>query len=374
MTIATSLRVPARDLGVGGFLGWWGRELAGLLPGGGFGQAHRHPPRYLVSVERDGFYLIDGSQPKPRPAAAATEPSQDLAGLLAALAQGATSTIGIRLPYTACFVRQVELPAVAEAHMARLLALDLERNSPFLPSDTRTAHLLDPAPARAGKRAVRQLVVKRSDCDPLIARINELGLQTVWLDCWDESGSAALPVNFLAPDFERPPATPGSKIGLATLGMFAIALALSATLLLINQHESALLSLRAQTAQLKTKAMAAREALAKSKAQLADVVALEQLRDGYVSKALVLDELTKLLPDQVWVTDLKIEGSAVDVSGLAESAASLVRILERSRTFGDVTMTSAVTFDQRESRERFSLQMRLRSPGAVPAPAAEGRQ
>lgn len=358
---------------IGGFFNWWGHELAGVLTGVRPRVAQRQIPRLVVSIERDGFQLIDGRTPRARSMLPIIEQFQNVVELLASLEKkarsGAQTAIGVRLPWSACFVRNVELPTVDETHVASLLALDLERNSPFLLSDIRTAHLPDPSRANPGKLALRQLIVKRADSEPLIARINDLGLAVISLDCWNEDGSAALPVNFLATDAEPPHATTRAKAMLAILAGAAVILTVSAALLLIDRHQQALSDIQTRTAQLTAKAQASRNALAKSKAQFADLSALQRLRDDYVSKAYALNELTKLLPDQVWLTDLKIEGTSIDITGFAASTSNVVRILERSSTFGDVSMTNAVTFDQREDRERFSLRMKLRTAQVVATPS-----
>jgi general secretion pathway protein L len=369
---------PSKDspLSITGFFVWWGQELADLMPSSRSRGELKSPPRVVVCIEKDGFRLFD-----QRPRRSDTQPSQpdpirNLPALLESLRRlpkkDATTTIGLRLPFTSCYARQVDLPPAGPTQTAQMLALDLERNSPFKSAEIWTAHLSQPELNKAGKQPVQHLIVKRADTSAIISSLAAQNITVVWLDCWNAEGSAPLPVNFLAADFAPPPATPRAKAQLFALIATALLLSASAAYLWIDRHETALASLKRDTAQLKAKAQSARDALAKSKTQFDEFAALQKLHDDYNSKTLILNELTTLLPDTAWVSDLKIEGPSLELTGLAQSAADVVRILERSSTFSDVSLASAVTFDQRNNQERFSLRLRLR--GAVDATNAKPKE
>jgi general secretion pathway protein L len=77
----------------------------------------------------------------------------------------------------------------------------------------------------------------------------------------------------------------------------------------------------------------------------------------------VIENLTRLLPDSAWLTDLRIDGDTVDISGFSKSAASLIPILETSSVFSEAAFTSAVTRDPSEAKERFSMKLRVRKQG-----------
>jgi general secretion pathway protein L len=80
-----------------------------------------------------------------------------------------------------------------------------------------------------------------------------------------------------------------------------------------------------------------------------------------------LEELTRLLPDGAWVTDLKMDANTVEIAGLASSSTSLIPLLERSTAFTDATSTASLTFDPREEKERYAIRARIRSSApAVP--------
>src|SRR5262249_26816116 len=81
----------------------------------------------------------------------------------------------------------------------------------------------------------------------------------------------------------------------------------------------------------------------------------------------VIDALTKLLPDSVWLTDLRLENGVLDITGLAKSGAALLPLFEHSPLFADAAMASGVNFDPQENKERFSLRVRVRQAGVEAA-------
>lgn len=348
-----------------------------MVPGAG--QTKLQSPRLVLSIEDGGYRIYEGSNGKLKPIESASGDLLSRPEALAALVTRARAkgwrSVGVRVRYASCFVRRTEVPAGAEGHAGRLLALDLQRNSPFLPSDVRFAHFRDPARPANGKVPMLQLVIKRQAVDPLIADIESAGLDVVRLDSWNEAGTAELPVDFLEADASEAPRRGVIRTVNSLLVLAALGLAAFATYVVIERHETALANLKAETGKLKSKALASREALTRSQAQYTAFANLQRARADYVPKPRILDELTRLVPDTAWVTDMRIEGGNTDITGLATSASSLVTTLERSAMFTDATLTAPLTFDQREDKERFSLRVRLRSPAvATSAQAGEAKE
>ena len=346
-----------------GFLSWWGDELAGLLPGAASQSDARTST--VIGVEPNGLRLVETNGPKSELRPDGVVPVPVMLAYLAGRVRNnrAPGSLGLRLPYGGCFVRRLELPSVARRDFGRLLAMDLERSTPFKTKDVLTAFDIDGAPAVKGLLKVRHLIVKRQPIDDLKSKIEGLGLTVTRVDCWQEDGASVVPANFLASQATPAPARTG--IAAAGLALTACALAASALYLYVDRHEQALLSLQAQTAKLKAKAQVQKDALAKTQAAFAEIANFQKLRAEMVSRVVILEELTRILPETAWVTDAKFDGGTVDISGLAVSAAALVPILERSKVFVDATSTASLTFDPREERERFAIRARIRTANAA---------
>ena len=337
-------------------LSWWGAELAGLLPRALTRGAQLALPNRLISIEDGGLRFVG-------PNGAASDDLFTTAEAVEQLARekGRSSfRIGLRLPYRACFSRRVELPSGAVRDFPRLLALDLERATPFKPRDIRSAHFIEDEQRTPGKTAIRQLIAKRSSADGIVSAMHEAGLTVTRIDCWSPDGQTAMPVNFLEVATDASAQRRGWFWPVA-LTASAAAIAAFGGNMFLERHDGALAELKAENTKLLKVIKAHRDADAVFQAQQTEVRSFAQVLTSAPSKAMAIEELTRLLPDTARVTDLKLEGNTVDISGIAQSAIGLVPILERSTYFVDATSTAPVMFDQREGKERFSIRVRIRN-------------
>lgn len=77
-------------------------------------------------------------------------------------------------------------------------------------------------------------------------------------------------------------------------------------------------------------------------------------QDDGVRNALFLQELTKVVPPDAYLTTFRMRNGRVELEGFAASASDLVPLLEKSRLFKNAQFTSPVTKVQ-NNQERFSL-------------------
>jgi general secretion pathway protein L len=342
---------------------WWRDELAGLVPervrrqfvGG-------RPETVLVQVD-DGFVVVKDAaasrSTKARESAVLPRP-EAITQLVRAARSNAEATVGVRLPADVCFARNVELPVAARNDLRRILDFDLERATPFKHRDVYTAHVVEGEATSKGKLRVRQLVTKRGAVDPLVAEVRAAGLEVGFVDCWADQPSVGMPINFMEPrgGAERGPT--GFFRPVRVLLALALLLILSALVLTLWGYESALAELQGKTAQARTQAAAVRGVLERSDAVVADLVRLQDTKQKRTLAIEVLEEVSRVLPDTVWLNELRLEGDVLDISGLAPSGAALPTMLGRSAILTDAALTAPVTFDQREDKERFSVRVRVK--------------
>ena len=108
------------------------------------------------------------------------------------------------------------------------------------------------------------------------------------------------------------------------------------------------------------------ENLRKQREELAkELLDIEKIRAGEVSKVEILKELAEILPPTVWIWNFKLTGKEIEISGFADSASDLISRLDRSPLFEKVEFLAPVT-KEREKRtggekekERFKIKMRL---------------
>jgi general secretion pathway protein L len=319
------------------FLVWWREELRGLVPQGVRG---RKAARIIIDIGQDGYRVFESIGGKLRPAGGNLSPLAAVALASDRARSNPSALIGIRVPLTSCFVRSLELPRNAQEDAGRILDLDLERATPFKRTDVYCATLLEDGPNRGPRVRARHLMIKRQSVEPILGELNAAGAPVDFIDSWDEANRQPLPVNFLASQQQTDSST-GRGLSVTTMLLALLALlGLSAILIANSRYQTALETVKGQVAQARGQATSVRRALDTSEAAL-----------------------TEILPDTVWLTDLRLENGQLDITGLAKSGAALLPLFAHSPLFADAALASAVNFDPQENKERFSLRVRVRQQG-----------
>jgi type IV pilus assembly protein PilN len=118
------------------------------------------------------------------------------------------------------------------------------------------------------------------------------------------------------------------------------------------------------------------------KAQLQQRVTLiEQLRKGQSAPVHVLDQISRSLPDRLWLTEMKQVGAEFTIAGMATSLTALsdfVANLEGTRWFKrpvEIVDSQVVTDQKKETAElvRFSIKATFTDPDAPPTPAPSAK-
>jgi general secretion pathway protein L len=68
-----------------------------------------------------------------------------------------------------------------------------------------------------------------------------------------------------------------------------------------------------------------------------------------------LAELSRLLPDGTWISDLQVTGKKVRLQGSSRSASHLIALIDGSSRFANAQFQAPVTRDAQANSERFDL-------------------
>jgi general secretion pathway protein L len=341
---------------------WWRGELAGLIPS-------RWRALYSQPMNRFDIRLLAGTGLPPQVdvfrtkatlnatmAPAVRTYQGDWPGAVSALQGRARrkllSTVTLQIPLERCLQRDLTLPVQALGQLRDVLALNIAQALPFAPDDV---HFGWRVLSRTDQEvAVRQMIVKRTVLQPLIDDLRVAGLS---LDAVNAVDADRVCSSTMLDHVE-----PGllhwlDRVFWAALATGAV-LAMIAAWATIQRQDRTGELLAAEIARTKLVALEVRKKISAADAAKAQIVGLRLRKIETLSLTAVWEEISRLLPETAWLTELRLDDDVVVVNGYARSASELPGLFSRSSVLKNVSFASPVARDQQSGMERFELRMK----------------
>jgi general secretion pathway protein L len=284
---------------------------------------------------------------------------------------GPLMRVDIVLPAGRCLVRNRKVPLAAVERIGDVLALDIERATPFRMEDVRHAwRLIGPAPFDDASLEVVHVIAKRRLIDPLLAEARSIGVPISAVDVLGAEGDR-LGLNLLSRG-EAPSSLAGRLSWAIVTAATLLVLVCAATVVVAMQRQDqALAQLEVETDAARKEAQAVRKRVQDADT-LSDRIGALRIRRAEGIRVIALwEEVTRLLPDTAWVTNLRIENEVLWIDGYARSASELVGIVARSPMFSGVAFSAPVVREEGRASERFQIRMKVESTGIASASKAE---
>ena len=373
ITQASPSSLPVLSRALARIFAWWGGELVALVPARVRLWWRESDRIVMVSFQgtRAVFERPAGAQESHGVELGTEDPSVQRAeiGRWLVSAAGKRFRILLCLPPEQVLRRSVPLPLAAEENLRQVLAFELDRYTPFKPEQVYFDYRVLGRDADQKRLSIELAAVPRSTVEQGVARATALGLAVdgaVLADDLRQHGGDCH--NFLPAVVKdhAPSARLRWRAGMAALAMLLL-LALLA--IPIWQKRAAANSLVDRLAQARAAAHEA-DALRDRLNKLAEEhnFLLDKKWDT-PSALLVLEELSKLLPDDTFVVQLIFDGKSVEIQGDTASSTSLVETLETSPLFKDVSFKSQLTKIPGSRNDRFHLAATFKA-AAKPRPTA----
>jgi general secretion pathway protein L len=272
-------------------------------------------------------------------------------------------TIGLALPPDQFFQRKLLLPLQASNSLDEIVARDLVQKTPFRLPDIHHDYAVV---QDGGKLIVLQHVMRRDSVGTAAVSL-ELELADIgFVEAAPQSGSS-ISSAVIALHRERASRTSWPRRAALALATSAVPLTLLAGGLCYWRQEVILDDLGPQIAKVRQQAQEVRDAFGKLEHRRNSVgYILAKKREGPALLD-IWDEVTRLLPADSWLTELRMTEEApsqdyrISLSGFSAAAARLVVTFDQSPMFHDAALTTAVSLDPTEQRERFALQAMVRA-------------
>ncbi len=250
--------------------------------------------------------------------------------------------------------RQIHLPEAALADLSAAVAIEIDRLTPFPPDQVAFAAVPD-WEQEAGERMVTVAVAAtaRRTVESFLEALRRLRIPV-----------DAVLLGHLSMDGHDGRAGLRWRRNLPPLLAAAAGIVLAALLLRwpITSLRSEIADARSKLAALMPEAHAA-AAIRKALSEREEAITwLAGTRRRQPTALALLDETARLLPKDAFLLQWSLDGERITLIGYGREAARLIEIFDQAKLFTQPRFTSALTADSRLGRERFSLELTLRSP------------
>ena len=323
----------------------------------------RTPPRVRLIEEEDGTFLVEMPRARTNETAAIEhirlESGQVIGSIpssVAAAIKGSQTELILR--WNRFLSRPLELPKRAAEFLDGIVRSQIDRLTPWNQNDAAFGWT---APSEVSKDRISLTVVATAAVliAPYVQAVVGLGATAVTVSTNFQGANAALvPIKVLEHKTRGVSDIGRMRRLLATLlvvtGLSATVATEVASFVIdgLNAQQDELLQ---QIAGLRVLLRRNGEAEAPPAERL-----LERRKQQTPSSVIVLEALSQILPDNTYVTELRIEGDKLQVIGVTHDAPSLVQLIEQSPHFMRATFFAPTTSSPEDRGERFHIESRIK--------------
>jgi general secretion pathway protein L len=352
------------DSGLRAAVRWWLDELASLVPEELRRRVASLRSRLLLVVDKSGAYLAaetgDRREALGRVDLHAGQP-ETVRRLIASASQGGrniAADVIVCLPAERALRTTVALPLAAERNLDQVVGFEFERLVPFKREDVYYAHQILTRNKTARSLQVELTVVPRGDVQELLRQTQRLDLHVAAIEV--AAGGAPFAASHIPLDeHDRPASHPRTRVATLALGALAILMAIACIVIPFVRANSAVDALTAQVADAKREAETSLSLQKQIDAQIQDQQFLVNRKRQTPTMTELLDIVTRLTPDDTWLTELQVAGVEIHLIGASSSATTLLGLVDQSPNFRNAAFRSSITQDSKIDRERFDISARI---------------
>lgn len=339
---------------VGGFFRWWFGELRDTIPpflrGGGRG---RRRAFWIEIGDRSARFGREGRRKTKDLGEVALDPGDPAAQYRdirrhMRRRRIRPRDIDLQLSRDQALRQVVVLPAAARENLREVLSFEMDRHTPFKADEVVFDYRLLRIDQQRKQMDVDLAVAKRDTLAQVLAtarswKLNpkRVGVEGGGLDLLrsarhEVGGSRGRALT--------------AVLGVVTAGLFvAAALApLQTQRELLDEAQEALRLARSEAVEADDLRRQASKSLQRSEFLIGR-------KTSTISVSELLNEVTRLLPDDTWVVQFSRRDDQLTLSGFSAKASALIGLLEQSDLLADVRFRSPVNLDPRLQLERFNL-------------------
>ncbi len=338
----------------------WIDRVAAVI--GDASEALRARHRYQLIEQNDGSFILREGAPAKDGFVRLEQPFQIVDGRadpavsskLAEILAGAE--VDLLLQPRRFMVRTLELPSRASEFLGGIVRAQIDRLTPW--NAANAAFGWHPSAEAGHERIVVTIAAtSRALIAPLINAAASLGADLVTVSV---SLRESLPDSGSIKIFEQKIAQQAGqrRIRSALVWLLAGAFGLSAASVAANSIVGGIYEARRDDLTSRISERRAAMQLGHDRASDA-VLELEKRKHSTPSSAIVLEALSRVLPDGTYLTELRIAGDKMQIAGVSKDAPSLIRLLEQTHHFSKAVFFAPTTRSAAERGEHFSIEAHI---------------
>ncbi len=255
------------------------------------------------------------------------------------------------------------LPAESEEILRAIVRNKVESIAPWPLAQSLYGQRIEAVPGDAAHVAVDVGVVSRALLEDIAGRLASAGMAVKAASLRLPTGES-LRIDFGSEEEIRDAERRATRLGVVFAAVAGAVAVLG--IMLVWQSSSRLAAAREETARLTASLKPDAAGGAASLVEAANILhERRRLRQPAVA---VMNELSEVLPQTVWLESLSLDDVRIDLKGKGSDIPALIDILEQSPSFMDVNFASATQFNEESNAESFSIGATLEDVVEEPAP------
>jgi general secretion pathway protein L len=346
------------------FFAWWLGELKATLPPRLARILHPDRPRIVLEPTASAITVRHGVGDSERELGAVAVDEREPAGArvtFARLVEGVDvgeAVIALRLSAAEALRKIVDLPSAAAENLSQVLAFEMDRLTPFAADAVYFDHRITREDDEARRIQVEITLLPRAAVDPVIAKVRALGIEPRTVDLLEADGRSVRRSAVALPSQSPRRSGLSSRLS-AALGVLAAVLMAALVYVPLERQRQHADALEAELAAARDQAEAGRRLQAQIEQREKEgrfIIERKLQRPPFVA---VLDEVTRLLPDDTWLFRLRFAGNEIQTFGYSPSASTLIGTIEASPLFVDAQFRAPLTRDPRVGAEQFHIAFQM---------------
>ncbi len=345
----------------GNFIKWWGQQLKTIIPPNLVKWLTGEKYDYLINVEGEHHSLQLLKNGKWKELVSSESYKNGIVNLDTA---PESSRLFIKIPKSKTLQQSIPFPLNASNNIKQILSYEMDRYTPFPANDVYFHYEIKPSNNQPDLIDVNLTLSKKSYLDTLIDKYSTLGIYNLFITSQDIYTSPEL-ITELKPLFSRQKYI--SKLNTARLGLLGTAL----ILLMLNMSYITYKKELQKNALINNISSLKSDALKASKIQA--MINLIETRNKYPAKLLnkyqsklrILNELSKIIPDNTWLQSLEYNHPILIINGESGSPGSVLTSLTSASNFKNVKFNSPISISNNSNKQHFSIKLELSNTDGI---------